>query len=768
MAIAPTGAIYKSLSFDGKNSRDYGVYITGEAVYNAPERDVELVTIPGRNGSFALDNGRFENIEVTYPAGIFAYTEEDFRKAISDFRNLLCSRKGYVRLSDEYNPDEYRMAVYKSGLDVSPAQLKAGEFDITFDCKPQRFLVSGEEAVEIGVWGDTETEIGSIVTIEADDTTAIKDLTADITPMQSGSGDPSPSNVRPISGHTDVVVSRAGKNLFDIGSWLTANSVSYTMVNDFYKFTVTAGLYSNFFALPSGEKTLSATLDTNNTTATNVRFRVKYSDGTTDNNVTIAALPITGDIVGLALNWSGSGTIAIKPQIELGSTDTTYEAYQGDTYTTALGTTVYGGTLDVTTETLTVTHIRMDLGSPVSGSWNYATDNTYNVFYLNKEQLPALPRYTGGVITSLSDSFNAIANTTFPIFANGANNNNCLTITSEGTVQRILIRCDLYTSAASFQTAMSGHYVVYELATPTTVQLTAEEIDLLLGQKNNIWASSGDVTVEYGQDPNKLPNPTLFESKPLLEVAGYGEITLGDATIKIENVDMGEVVAHEPYTPSTPNPAHIWLTLETSLLNIGDAITVPSFQITNNMKVVSTWSQASMKTVDVLSTDKVASYSTGITGQHTSYVKFTPNDFVFNYGTSATSETASIEVHFEARTSGGAGVTPTITFTYYAVYDGANRIDFYFSGNNAYIVLDSRVLVIPKITGDSSISALPTVMYIDLDIGEAYGDFSGVIASLNNAVQLPAQLPTLAVGHTDITFDNTITSLKIRPRWFKI
>lgn len=149
MAVAPTGNIFKALSFDNVSSRTYGVYITGEAVYNAPEREVEMISIPGRNGAFALDKGRFENIEVTYPAGIFADNEANFAEAISDFRNFLCSRKGYVRLQDEYNPDEYRMAVYKSGLEVSPALLKAGEFEITFDCKPQRFLTSGETAVQM-------------------------------------------------------------------------------------------------------------------------------------------------------------------------------------------------------------------------------------------------------------------------------------------------------------------------------------------------------------------------------------------------------------------------------------------------------------------------------------------------------------------------------------------------------------------------------------------------------------------------------------------
>lgn len=149
MAITPTGAIYKTLTFDGESSADYGVYITGQAVFNAPEREVEMITIPGRNGTFALDKGRFENVTVTYPAGIFADTDEDFSEAISDFRNWLCSRQGYVRLEDDYNPNEYRLAVYKSGLEVELAQLKAGEFNIVFECKPQRFLKSGEEDIEI-------------------------------------------------------------------------------------------------------------------------------------------------------------------------------------------------------------------------------------------------------------------------------------------------------------------------------------------------------------------------------------------------------------------------------------------------------------------------------------------------------------------------------------------------------------------------------------------------------------------------------------------
>lgn len=145
MGIAP----YKTFTFDGESSADYGVYITGEGVFNAPERAVEMVDIPGRNGSYALDQGRFGNIEVTYTAGMVDDSETDFADRLADVRNWLCSKKGYVRLEDDYNPDEYRMAVYSSGISVEHADLRTGEFEISFDCKPQRWLKSGETAVSV-------------------------------------------------------------------------------------------------------------------------------------------------------------------------------------------------------------------------------------------------------------------------------------------------------------------------------------------------------------------------------------------------------------------------------------------------------------------------------------------------------------------------------------------------------------------------------------------------------------------------------------------
>ena len=138
------------LIFGGVDSSEYGIYITGEAVYNAPERDVEFIEVPGRNGSIAMDNGRYRNITVTYPAGTFGKTPEQFREALSDFRNAILSQKGYQKLEDTYHPEEYRMAVYASGLEVSAVNYgHAGEFELAFECKPQRWLTDGALPVPI-------------------------------------------------------------------------------------------------------------------------------------------------------------------------------------------------------------------------------------------------------------------------------------------------------------------------------------------------------------------------------------------------------------------------------------------------------------------------------------------------------------------------------------------------------------------------------------------------------------------------------------------
>lgn len=135
-----------SLIFGGVNSADFNVYISGGGTFSAPQRDVEAVSVPGRNGDLIIDNGKWNNIEVRYPT----FIPSGFEHNIEAFRSAICRKKGYQRLEDTYHPDEYRLGMLSSGIDPSTKYMnQSASMDLVFNCKPQRFLKVGDEPVQI-------------------------------------------------------------------------------------------------------------------------------------------------------------------------------------------------------------------------------------------------------------------------------------------------------------------------------------------------------------------------------------------------------------------------------------------------------------------------------------------------------------------------------------------------------------------------------------------------------------------------------------------
>lgn len=645
MAVAPTGNIFKGLEFDGQSSKNFGVYITGEAVFNAPERDVEMISIAGRNGSFALDKGRFENIEVTYPAGIFADTETDFAEAISDFRNFLCSRKGYVRLTDEYNPAEYRMAIYKSGLDVSPTQLKAGEFNITFDCKPQRYLLSGEEPRTIDEWGATKTVSGAIAELKANESDGVKNFVVNIEPMQSGSDTPSPTNIRPISGYNSVEITVADRH----------------------------------------------------------------------NSPTVS-----------------------------------------NTYTINLNGTRYGGTLDVISGVLTVNRAFITLDGSSDETYTDASTSTVHSIVYTPTDTPksyvtaAIPPYDiSNYLRSRSRS-NITGNLQGFTHYSGGLRINILGLTTVDEYRAYFVNNPLQ--------------IVYELETPQTIQLTPQQIELLVGQ-NQIWANSGDVTVEYGSIPNALYNPTLFEARPMLEVEGYGTIDFNGYEIELENAVMGDIVLAEPYVDTFKH--YFLIYFNNGQFNNGDTITLNG--------ALYKWYQSTAGSLlsSVTSiTNSNNKFSTTYTGTASSsdLATTTVQPITFTAGTDSTvTDTMTL-------TGVRDGVTVTlvvetnVSYTY-EVSNGTSRIELStWKTSESFDRLYYHVTYMSHsgAVGESSVSILGDPTYVDCDLGEAYMIKGGVPISLDAYIDLGSDLPCLAVGANEFTYDNTITDLKVVPRWWKV
>ena len=143
----------RSLTFNGVNSFDLGVAVSSEGSFDSPSRDRTILTIPGRNGDLIIDNGRFANITVSYPAFVFG----NLPATAAQIRAWLLSPLGYARLEDDYHPDEFRMGIFSGTVGFDPtAWNQHAEFEIKFNCKPQRFLKSGETAVSVAS-GDSIT-----------------------------------------------------------------------------------------------------------------------------------------------------------------------------------------------------------------------------------------------------------------------------------------------------------------------------------------------------------------------------------------------------------------------------------------------------------------------------------------------------------------------------------------------------------------------------------------------------------------------------------
>jgi phage-related protein len=134
------------LTFAGRSTNEFGIWISGEGTYGAPERNVQTQEVAGRNGNLLFDMGNFRNITLKYPAAI----KTDMPSRIRDFLNFAGSQVGYQRLEDTYHPYEYRMARFQSKLSIDSAGYmnRSGKFTLEFDCKPQRFLKSGEDPID--------------------------------------------------------------------------------------------------------------------------------------------------------------------------------------------------------------------------------------------------------------------------------------------------------------------------------------------------------------------------------------------------------------------------------------------------------------------------------------------------------------------------------------------------------------------------------------------------------------------------------------------
>lgn len=328
-----------------------------------------------------------------------------------------------------------------------------------------------------------------------------------IEPVQAGSGDPSPSNVRPITGHTGAKLTSCGKNLLK----------PYVVDSQYAAFqSVGDGVYTcNFqgnYILPErflfkAGTVYTFSLSRVNGTGNNPCIVVRNPSGSSDgqqHNYGSPSAPLTvifetdteWDIMIQSQTINGEVTVGDSwaIQIELGSVVTAYEPYQGDTFSASFGQTVYGGTLDWNTGVLTVDR----------AVYNFTGNEPFS---LTSGGIPYFSvTKSAGVIASVvrfdqTSAENGSCSHYKPVSAWSGNACEYMGVTHSFrfTDTRFAAVDDFKAYLAAQKTAGTPVQACCKLAMPTTIQLTPAQLTALQGM-NNIFCDAGETTVSGRKD----------------------------------------------------------------------------------------------------------------------------------------------------------------------------------------------------------------------------------------------------------------------------
>lgn len=169
------------------------------------------------------------------------------------------------------------------------------------------------------------------------------------------------------------------------------------------------------------------------------------------------------------------------PQVEQGSSATAYEPYTS---------TVYGGSLDLTTGVLTVEWAKRSLSS--FDTFNRTTSYEHEYFYGSFND-----RIPGKTTDFMSDIYKKDTVNVFG-FNFGNNAVDCsISFSADIGSHNVYIRDDSCATREEFLAMHVNDGVVYKLAEPQTIQLTPTQITALIGD-NTVWSdTNGSNTAIY-------------------------------------------------------------------------------------------------------------------------------------------------------------------------------------------------------------------------------------------------------------------------------
>ena len=369
------------------------------------------------------------------------------------------------------------------GQQGDPGEVTQAEFDeLADEVANQKSVIDDLSALvdrKTGMLVDTAS--GAIASFVPDAT--IPDLlgvTVDIEPVQSGSGDPSPDNVRPICGWDSVELPNTSTNIWD-EAWELGGLVNATGL----PFNATDRIRSKNFCACKPGVTYFGVSPTSYLGIYWYDRDFAYLGYQGAANLKITA-PLTAYHFKIVLA-NGATTYNHDISINYPSTDHDYHAYTGNTYSITLGQTVYGCKLTID-EDGSVTAL-VDRAKVSFSTATGINRNSAKQYYISQSATPGIKTLSAIEASVLSNQFKPSTSTSADgiVFLNTTGN-----IRFNTTAE--------YASAAEMVAALGTLEFCYPLASPIEITLDPVTVSAISNQTNNVWSDAGDVSVTYAAD----------------------------------------------------------------------------------------------------------------------------------------------------------------------------------------------------------------------------------------------------------------------------
>lgn len=433
----------------------------------------------------------------------------------------------------------YNLATPSNPINLTASQLRTltGENHVWTDGTKLELTYRADKYADVekflnAIPTGTKTGDPAVFADGADDLPFEK-LTIAVEPHQEGSGDPSPDNVRPITGWDEVKVTRCGKNFFqpiETAKTISGVTVETTENGEIWVHgtpTINSGLI--YFELPTLSQELIGKTVTLSINKKVVGVGVDPNIG--GGALTLAMSETATKKTSTINTISGAARINVrydvgainekfKVQIEIGTTATEFEPYQGFTLPISLkyatGSTVYGGTVTINrdgTGSVVVDRAVTTLADKTFG--NKQSSSLAAGGYIS------VTGFADWIDTSAAPKSDMLVGTTF-------DNRGADGVISPPSAASSDKSFAIFTAKTRDDavTAYKNATVCYKLATPITYTLTAPQLTTLLGN-NTVWCDAGQVTVKYKMDIGKA----LDAMKASLIEAGL-YVDMGGVTVE--------------------------------------------------------------------------------------------------------------------------------------------------------------------------------------------------------------------------------------------